>query len=95
MTIRYFKATDGVFTVFRATRTRGFVSAEIFTKSQRVDDFIFSAASTPNSFPAVEIDKAEYDALGSLKMSRGSLTGIREGRMKDDPYQSWISNKSL
>jgi hypothetical protein len=92
---RCYKATNGVFTVFRESRNGVFASANIFSDGQSVVDFVFNTDQPSGSVEAVKIPKAEYVRLVALKAARCSLAGVREERIKDDPYQSWVSNQSL
>lgn len=61
---RYFKATNGMTTVFRATKAGLYVAA-------RIDPMIaFSKTMKPGYWPAVEISKTEYAALVAAKVAR-------------------------
>lgn len=83
MTTRYFKFTDGERTFFRATKTKVYVSGKF-------DNGWVGFSSKPASlgtFPAVEIDKAEYDRLTALKAVR-----VADQRFVS-PQDSWVLNK--
>lgn len=84
---RYFKATDGTKTVFRASPTKEYQFANM--------DGQFTALPPrkPGYFLAVEITKAEYDALVAAKMERLKASG-RNLRFIT-PSNSWVSNASL
>jgi hypothetical protein len=60
MTTRYFKASDGERTYFRATK-----NAYIALRSDRYNHRGWSTVS--GEWPAVAITKAEYEALVALK----------------------------
>jgi hypothetical protein len=90
MTKRFFKATDGDVTVFRASDTKVYQSA---TK----DRWTISFSSKPaglGAMPAVEITKAEYTALVALKQARVQASG---GRHSDGgaPGDSWVANDAI
>ena len=64
--MRYFKATDGTQTVFRASATRDYKFALVATG-------YFSGrpmGTTPGFFPVTEITRAEYARLVALKTAR-------------------------
>lgn len=69
MTKRYYKATDGQITVYRATESREYHSAQI-RKEDRYFGFSALPASPAHPYPAVEIDKAEYQSLVAQKVAR-------------------------
>jgi hypothetical protein len=88
--IRYFKATNGRFTVFRASTTRVYLSAWIQSNAQRVTDYGFSLLSAKGRVPAEEMTKAEYDALNARKVERIVAAG---GDPKHAaPADSWVAN---
>lgn len=85
--IRYFSATDGVRTCFRASSTMAYVSGECQEKvwtGQVTYHTRFSKA--PGLWPAKEITKAEFNQLMTLKQARTKQTA---------PWASWIMNSSL
>jgi hypothetical protein len=92
MSLRYFKATDGRFTIFRATASRVYGSAWIQTNGERVTLAGFSmkpAGMYP--LPAIEIDRMEYHRLTALKMARIVTAG---GNPKwAAPSDSWVRNQ--
>ena len=90
MTTTYYKATDGVFTIFRATQSRVYRGAWMTVDGlkTRPTNFGFSAKAGGASgvLPAVEITQAEYQALVTLKSQR----------TKDhSPSASWVRNADL
>jgi hypothetical protein len=84
MPTRYFKATDGTFTVFRATASRVYASAwmVIDRSTERAANDTWVPVGEPHpvnmgfsakpsaALPAVEITKAEYSALVARKVAR-------------------------
>jgi hypothetical protein len=92
MPIRYFKATDGVFTVFRESQSRVYTHANFDTNGTVVRHISFSDEG--GNFFAVEIDKAEYDRLADLKVSRSRLQG-RNPQWDGHPSNSWVKNISF
>jgi hypothetical protein len=87
MTTRYYKATDGTFTVFRATQSREYASAWIQVDGFKVRplDFGFRAKSI-GPYPAIEINKADYEWLATLKNERTT---------DHSPRNSWVRNDAL
>lgn len=91
MSTRYYKATDGKVTVFRATAERQYRSASFITKPDgQIARLSFSSGS--GSYETQEITAAEYRALVALKESRCRLQGRTDA---SSPQCSWISNASL
>jgi hypothetical protein len=94
MAIRYFKATNGRFTIFRATASRVYGSAWIQCNADRVTLSGFSmkpASASVYPIPAIEIDRAEFNRLNMLKMSRIMTAG---GNPKwAVPSDSWVKNE--
>ena len=106
---RYYMATDGVVTVFRATETREYRSAWISAWTQAADwyqarpsNFGFSAKTGP--IPAIEIEKAGYEALVAAKMRRvaakieaAKAEGKPLSRHYDggSPSDSWVRNAEI
>ena len=94
MTTRYFKATDGKKTVFRASKTRVYASANI-------DSASFSAKpASAGMAPTIEITKAEYDRLTVLKHARCRIDFAKYSERFiqsrcSDPEQSWVRNAEL
>jgi hypothetical protein len=92
MNLRYFKATNGRFTIFRASASRVYGSAWIQCSADRVTVSGFSmkpAGVYP--LPAIEIDRPEYERLNSLKASRIVLQG---GNPKwAAPSDSWVKHE--
>jgi hypothetical protein len=96
MTVRYFKASDGVFTVFRATASRTYTSARIATnagspQTPRVVSIGFSSKPAVAGFdyPVLEITKAEYEALAARKTERLKASGA-PARLGGSPNQAWV-----
>lgn len=75
--MKYYAATDGKRTTFRATAERTYASAGF-------DPIRFSAAmSHGDMFPTIELTKAEYDALAAKKAERTA---------HNSPQHSWVTN---
>ena len=88
MATRYFKATDGKITVFRASKTRVYRSARI----HGVISFSTGGNPSPGWHPAVEIDQAEYVRLNSIKTKRIAAAA---GQRFAGPQDSWVENADL
>lgn len=101
---RYFKATDGERTYFRASSTRVYLSLGF----DRGGSPTFSANPPSKTHPhaVVEIDKVEYNNLVKLKMERverrnrsfvalGKVAGKDFYPGGDSPSDSWIRNIDL
>lgn len=82
-TLRYFTATDGKITVFRASATMSYVSCNIAARS-------WSKSAKPGNVPAVETDRAAYQTLIARKQAR--TAGMRYA---DAPTDSWVENDSI
>jgi hypothetical protein len=105
MSKRYYKATDGVLTVFRAT-TRVFASARFTTETPPgglPHPYMFgprggigfsSKPVSPGKYVVVEITEAEFDALQAAKVERIKATG---GNPSDHTshQDSWVRNRCL
>ena len=91
-TLRYFKATNGRFTVFRASPTRAYTMATIRSNAEQVIDFSLSYSGVGDC-PAVEITKAEYDALNAAKAARFERLGLPLKYVA--PRDSWVSNAEI
>ena len=106
-TKRYFKATNGRFTVFRASPSRAYTSATIEERAGGYPHFSFSWSGNGN-IRATEIDAAEYRKLLAAKTAR--LTALAAERVAANPdhadfyaragygtapSDSWIDNVSL
>lgn len=94
-TTRYFKATDGVVTVFRASKTRIYQSAW-FTRHDGetwpAGESGFSgkaAGAGGGQFPATQIEKAEFDRLVAAKNRRLGDTRYVS------PSDSWVCNADV
>jgi hypothetical protein len=94
MSLRYFKATNGRFTIFRASASRVYGSAWIQCSADRVTVSGFSmkpASASVYPLPAIEIDRMEYHRLTALKMARIVTQG---GNPKwAVPSDSWVKNE--
>jgi hypothetical protein len=90
MTTRYFKATDGKITVFRASKTKVYQSAGGFGPREWIRFSTYAAnVGTANKRACIEIDKAEYDRLNAIKFARlGAANGI-------GPQDSWVENSEI
>ena len=99
MTVRYYKATDGVLTVFRAT-TRVYASAWFTTETgqgglpllRRSPGIGFSPhalGTRGGNYPAVEITEAEYDTLVAAKIERVKNEG-RDPKYFTSLQDSWV-----
>lgn len=82
MTKRYFKATDGTRTFFRASGSFVFASANLNSYTPAFS----SAAPGPFTVPAVEIDRAEYNRLHAIKTQRTTQAY---------PCESYVLNSQL
>jgi hypothetical protein len=95
MTKRFYKATDGSLTVFRATDTKVYQSATITNwgseAKPRLNISFSGKAAGVGAMPAIEITKAEYDALTSLKLRRMRAMG-EAIRYSTSPSHSWVAN---
>lgn len=100
MTKRYFKATDGKITVFRATDTKIYASANFHTYESGGAfhcgrDIGFSGRSpSTHGYAAVEISRAEYDHLTAIKQARivGQGSSLK---YSTSPSDSWVRNTQL
>jgi hypothetical protein len=101
---RFFKATDGHVTVFRASDTRDYKSA-FFTSTEvdgrwvRQGPISFSGnpivgVKISIQHPAVEIVQSEYETLIAGKNTRVQATG-GDPRHATSPQHSWVSNAAL
>ena len=104
MTVRYYKATDGMLTVFRAT-TRVCASAWFTTETgqsglpflRRSPGIGFSThgpATRGGNYPTVEITEAEYAALVAAKVARVKNEG-RDPKYFTSLQDSWVLNRTL
>jgi hypothetical protein len=102
---RYFKATDGRFTVYRASPTRVYISAWLNPHTTHVD-FGFSVAPPVGRgrVAAIEISKAEYQALVARKAERiaafiaaraAAGNPVYQGYDGAAPGDSWVFNEAL
>jgi hypothetical protein len=106
---RYFKATDGRFTVYRSSATRVYASAWFAVTDAGVRDIGFSAKphcarGTEHGAPAVEISKAEYQTLVARKAERiaafiaaraAAGNPVYRGYDGAAPSDSWVFNEAL
>lgn len=89
MTDRYFKATDGVRTYFRASPTRVYRSMSTGQGYNRRDTVLHM--HDRGMFPAVEITRAEYNALMALKRIRTAGRTYHSSA----PSDSWVENSEI
>lgn len=94
---RYFKATDGKITVFRASETRAYVSATVPADPKTGYYYSISFSGKPaglGSCPCVEITRAEFVALTAAKIERIKAEG---GKHADggSPSDSWVRNSAI
>jgi hypothetical protein len=90
---RYFKATNGTVTIYRATESRAYVSAWIQAhESGRPINMGFSAK--PGPLPAVEVSKEEYAALVARKMERTNARKAEIEAAGERVYRSFGSSPS-
>jgi hypothetical protein len=94
MTKRYFKFTDGTRTVFRGTgMAHGFRFG--WTTPRGWVGFSNSAVNAKAvTYFAVEIDKAEFNALVKLKAKRVADAGLDNDRYSS-PQDAWVFNEAL
>jgi hypothetical protein len=104
MTVRYYKATDGVLTVFRAS-TRVYASAWFTTETgqgrlpflRRSPGIGFSKhapGTRSGNYPTIEITEAEYGALLMAKVARIKNDG-RDPKYFTSLQDSWVRNRAL
>ena len=104
MAVRYYKATDGLLTVFRAT-TRAYASAWFTTETgqgrlpflRRSPGIGFSKhalGTRGGEYPTVEITEAEYAALVAAKVARVKNEG-RDPKYFTSLQDSWVDNQAL
>jgi hypothetical protein len=95
MTKRFFSATDGQFTIFRASEDRTYSHGKLIVSTHGWDQARRCAITVPahpvglgfcnrpgrDTHPAIEITKAEYDRLVGLKRARiDAASGIGPDR---------------
>jgi hypothetical protein len=91
---RYFKATDGTFTVYRSTQSRDYRSAYFsHSHSGNVTGIAFSAKPARGGMmEAFEITPDEYKALVACKADRCKRDGVKYPEV---PGQSWVRNADI
>ena len=89
---RFFKATDGSPTVFRASNTRDYRSASFSTRENGDVSISFSAGD--GSYPVEEIVRSEYETLVARKNSRIKANGGHHGDGAS-PRDSWVRKAAL
>jgi hypothetical protein len=95
MTTRYFSATDGTFTVFRATATRTYAAADWLVRDGSYPYCIgFKGRAGQGTKPAQEITKSEYEALTARKVTRIKAHG-GDPRRFNSPQDSWVRNGGI
>lgn len=101
-TIRYFKATDGDRTFFRASPTRVYLSASVFPDYR---DFVLHWDAR-GPFPVTEITRQEFKALVALKAARierekAAYRAAHPGTPNSlsswgtAPRDSWVANEDI
>ena len=91
MTTRYFKATDGAITYFRASATRVYQAAYPSQYHRQGASFSASAPDFVSAMPAVEITKAEYQTLLAAKAKRQDAVQMNK-YWRNQPSESWVAN---
>lgn len=93
MTTRYFKATNGTVTMFRASKTRVYLSAQFRPAIS------FSGNNRTYPHPVEEINKAEYDRLVKLKNERVKAADASKSDKRHTysvgPQDSWVYNADI
>jgi hypothetical protein len=90
---KYYQATDGKITVFRATASgRAYQSAQLAGRGGIA--FSSKPAAPPLTYPVTEITKAEYEALQAAKVERLKASGKYRPNY-NSPQLSWVFNASL
>jgi hypothetical protein len=97
---RYFKATDGRVTVFRAPSRAVYRWAHFRTEETTYGwapfgEISFSFGRRDGAYPTIEIDAAEYTTLRVLKARRIVLNGERAPGVLRSPQNSWVRNAEL
>lgn len=92
MGLRYFKATNGRFTVFRSSPGRVYTAATIQCDANRVTYFSLSYTGR-GEIKVEEISRAEYNALNDAKARRFERAGAPLNYAA--PRDSWVSNADL
>jgi hypothetical protein len=104
MTDRYYKATDGLLTVFRASK-RVYASAWFTTeigqgglpfvrRSPGIGFSMHAPGARGGNYPTEEITEAEYAALVAAKVERVKNEG-RDPKYFTSPQDSWVHNRAL
>lgn len=93
---RYFKATDGTVTIFRASDARVYESAWVqLYPTGAVHLMGFSARpARVGELVVEEIVKSDYDTLVARKNSRLKAIGARDDAF-GEPRNSWVNNEAL
>jgi predicted SprT family Zn-dependent metalloprotease len=98
MTSRYFKATDGQFTIFRSTTARTYQFADLTARDGLIVAMGFG--NLKGALKAIEIDKAEYASLVAAKNKRTKALHDKRAaaglsNWRDGPSDSWVFNADL
>lgn len=92
---RYFKATNGTVTIFRASDARVYQSAWIqLHPTGAVHLMGFSARQRGGELVVEEIVKSDYDTLVARKNARLKAIGARDDAF-GEPRNSWVNNEAL
>jgi hypothetical protein len=89
----YYKATNGVLTVFRATERRTYASAWIRQHVGRDLPVAIGFSAKPDGCPVVEIDQDEYRRLAAIRDQR--LFGDRTKHRNPRACDAWVHNSEL
>jgi hypothetical protein len=110
MPMRYFKATDGTFTIFRASASRVYRGAWMRVDRARkrnaegdwapvgepfpvIMGFSAKLGGPSAALPAIEITKAEHQALVAAKNARA--VADLDACVPDSPRDSWVRNDGV
>jgi hypothetical protein len=95
---RYYKATDGKFTVFRHSNTCVYSTARMRIVGDSVTEIGFydkSHDGEPGSYRADKIKKAEYEDLVLAKIDRRRRLNDSLSVCDREASQSWLRNSDL
>ena len=94
MATRYFKATNGVVTVYRSTESRAYVSAWIQAYPSEKRPYAMGFSAKPGQYPAIEISKDEYVELVKRKIARTDARKAEIEAAGERVYRSFGSSPS-
>lgn len=89
----YYKATDGVITVFRATERRTYLSAWIRRHAGEGRPVGIGFTTKDDGFPVVEIDHDEYRRLAAIRDKR--MFAGEGPRWTPRARDAWVHNSEL